>query len=296
MEQTAPPIVKSNLRLFRVEQSRYQRRRLVNLLMTILLMVLTIACVAVLFFIVASIFINGIGALNLDFFTKSVADGGIANSILGTIEMAFVAALIAVPIGLLTAIYLSEYGEGWFASVVRWSLDLLAQMPSIVIGLFVLALFIYSGFTGHNGLTGAIALAIIMLPIVGRNTEEMLRLVPDSLREAALALGMPRWRVILKVVIPTVLPGLLTGVILSIARAAGETAPLLLTALGTSYFEGNLTQPMDAIPLRLYKLALYSSDELSHQQAWTAGLVLIGVIAIFSAFVRVLTRRLRYES
>ncbi|MFN8421489.1 MAG: ABC transporter permease subunit [Anaerolineae bacterium] len=133
-------------------------------------------------------------------------------------------------------------------------------------------------------------------PIFGRSAEEILRLVPDALREGAYALGTPRWRVILFIVIPTVFPGLVTGVVLAIARAAGETAPLLLTALGTLFFETNMASPMDAIPTRLYRLALYSNDELSRQQAWGAGLVLVIVVAIFSAFVRLITGRLRRES
>jgi len=281
--------------LFAAEKDRYIQRRLSNLVMTILITLLTFGAVAVLFVILISVIVNGIGSLNLDFFAKQVSDGGIANSILGTLEMALVAAVIAVPVGLMAAIYLSEYGTGWLASAVRWSLDLLAQMPSIVIGLFIL-FFIYNGNLPHSGLAGALTLVVIMLPIIGRSTEEILRLVPDTLREGALALGTPRWRVTLGVVIPTVLPGLLTGIILAIARAAGETAPLLLTTLGSSFFEGNLSQPMDAIPVRLYRLALYANDELSHQQAWTAGLILILVIALFSAVVRFITGRLRYES
>ncbi|MBX3066380.1 MAG: phosphate ABC transporter permease PstA [Anaerolineae bacterium] len=273
-----------------------KRRQTISSLMTILLALLTFSAVAILFIILISIAINGISTLNLDFFIQPVVNHGIANAITGTLQMAFVGALIAVPLGIMSAVYLSEFGGGVLANLVRWTLDLLAQMPSIVIGLFVWSLLVVSGITGYSGIAGSVALAIIMLPIIGRSAEEILRLVPDALREGAYALGTPRWRVILFIVIPTVFPGLVTGVVLAIARAAGETAPLLLTALGTLFFETNMASPMDAIPTRLYRLALYSNDELSRQQAWGAGLVLVIVVAIFSAFVRLITGRLRRES
>ena len=296
MERVSPALKTNTALKIDVEKARYLRRKAFSGFMTALLAVLTFGAVGVLFVILLSVIANGIGSVNLDFFVKPVAEGGIGSAILGTLEMALVAALIAVPTGILAAVYLSEYGEGLFATAVRWTLDLLAQMPSIVIGLFVWSLLVVSGLTGYTGIAGAVALSIIMIPIIGRSTEEILRLVPDALREGALALGTPRWRVVVSIVIPTVLPGLVTGIVLSIARAAGETAPLLLTALGTSYFEFNLSQPMDAIPMRLYRLALYTNDELSHKQAWAAGLVLVLVVALFSAVVRFLTGRLRYES
>jgi phosphate transport system permease protein len=264
--------------------------------MTGLITSLTIMSISVLALILILITANGIGAINIDFFTKQAADGGIAHAILGTLEMLAVAGLIAIPLGILVAIYLSDYGEGWLAELVRSALDLLAQMPSIIVGLFVWALIIRNGITQRSGIAGAIALAIIMLPIVARSVEEILRLVPDSLREGALALGTPRWRVVLSIVIPTVLPGIVTGVILAMARAAGETAPLLLTALGSQYFEFNLTQPMPAIPLQLYNDAVYTTDPAIQQRAWAAGLVLIVVIAALSAGIRVVTGRMRYES
>lgn len=298
MEQTYSPIssTATDASGIRLERSRYRRRQVFNSFMTALLTLLTVGAVAVLFLILITVFVNGVGALNGDFFTKQVSDGGIANAIIGTLEMAVVAALIAVPLGVLTAIYLSEFSESYFAGAVRWTLDLLAQMPSIVIGLFIWSLLVVSGITGYAGIAGSIALAVIMLPIVGRSTEEILKLVPDTLREGAYALGIPRWRVIMGVVVPTVFPGLVTGVILSIARAAGETAPLLLTAFGTIYFETNLAKPMDAIPTRLFRLALETTKETDHQQAWAAGLVLVFAIAIFSAIVRYITGRARYES
>jgi phosphate transport system permease protein len=279
-----------------IERQRYTRRRIIDAFMTGLITSLTIIAVGILALILILIVVNGIGAVNIDLFIKEAPDGGIGHAILGTLEMLSVAALAAVPIGVATAVYLSEYGEGWLSELVRSSLDLLAQLPSVVVGLFVWALVIRSGITARSGIAGSIALMIIMLPIIARTTEEILRLVPAHLREAGLALGTPKWRVILGVVIPTVLPGILTGVILSMARAAGETAPLLLTALGSQYFEFDLTKPMAAIPLQLYNDAVYNTDPAIHQRAWAAGLILIVVVAIFSATVRFLTGRIRHES
>ncbi|MCC7446383.1 MAG: phosphate ABC transporter permease PstA [Anaerolineae bacterium] len=282
--------------LFDAEQRRYLWRKAFNGFMTVLITLLTVAAVGVLVTIVVMLAVNGIGAIKLDLFIKEGIDGGIAHAILGTLEMLAVAALIAVPLGIATAIYLAEYAKGWFADVLRSVLDLLAQLPSIVVGLFVWSLLIYNGVVQRSGIAGAIALAVIMLPIVARSVEEILKLVPDALREGALALGTPRWRVIMQVVMPTVLPGVLTGVILAMARAAGETAPLLLTALGNEYFEFNLSQPMAAVPVQLFKDATYSTDPLIQQRAWAAGLILILVIAVFSASVRFVTRRVRYDA
>jgi phosphate transport system permease protein len=282
--------------MINIERQRYTRRRIINTFMTGLITSLTFIAVGILALILVLIVANGIGAVNIDLFIKEAPDGGIGHAILGTLEMLGVAALMAVPIGIATAIYLSEYGEGWISEMVRSALDLLAQLPSIVVGLFVWALIIRSGVTQRSGIAGAIALAIIMLPIVARTTEEILRLVPDHLREAGLALGTPRWKVIIGVVVPTVLPGIITGIILSMARAAGETAPLLLTALGSQYFEFDLSRPMAAIPLQLYNDAVYSIEPEIHARAWAAGLILIVVVAIFSATVRFLTGRMRYES
>jgi phosphate transport system permease protein len=294
MEQTAA--MNAAAPMINLERQRYTRRRIINTFMTGLITSLTFIAVGILALILVLIVANGIGAVNIDLFIKESPDGGIAHAILGTLEMLGVAALMAVPIGIATAIYLSEYGEGWLSELVRTALDLLAQLPSIVVGLFVWALIIRSGITQRSGIAGAIALAIIMLPIVARTTEEILRLVPDHLREAGLALGIPRWKVIIGVVVPTVLPGIITGIILSMARAAGETAPLLLTALGSQYFEFDLSRPMAAIPLQLYNDAVYSIEPEIHARAWAAGLILIVVVAIFSATVRFLTGRMRYES
>lgn len=257
---------------------------------------LTACAVVILFIIVGYTALSGIAGINLSFFTdipKPLGQdgGGIAQAILGTLEMLGVGAIIAIPFGIGTAIYLSEYGRGWFASAVRFSLELLASLPSIVVGVFVWALIVRS-FTGFSGIAGAIALSFIMVPIIARSVEEILHLVPDSLREAGLALGVPRWRVIMQVVVPTVLPGILTGVVLSVARAAGETAPLLLTALGNEFFNFDLSKPMGAMPLQIYNYAISPYKDW-HTKAWAAMLVLIVVVAIFSGAVRFSMRNLR---
>lgn len=300
MEQSNLISIASNRQLLlSTEQTRYLRRRIVNAFVTGLVTSLTIVSILILLIIVAYVAINGVSSISLDFFTQipkpyGEEGGGIAQAILGTILMLIVAGLVAIPIGIGAAIYLSEYGEGWFANTVRFALDLLAELPSIVVGVFVWALLV-KYVTGYSGFAGAAALAIIMIPIIARSVEEILHLVPQSLREGALALGTPRWRVVLGVVIPTVLPGILTGVVLSLARAAGETAPLMLTALGNQFFNFDLTQPMAAIPLQIYNYAIAPYDDW-HRKAWAATLVLITVVAVFSAAVRYFTGRMRYES
>jgi phosphate transport system permease protein len=281
------------------EHLRYLRRKAVNAFVAGLVTSLTVISVLILLIIVAYIALSGFASINIDFFTQipkpyGEAGGGIAQAIAGTIMMLITAGLIAIPVGIGTAVYLSEYGRGRFADAVRFALDLLAELPSIVVGVFVWAVLVRY-VTGYSGLAGAVALAIIMIPIIARSVEEILHLVPETLREAALALGTPPWRVVLRVVIPAVLPGILTGVVLSLARAAGETAPLLLTALGNSFFNFNLTQPMAAIPLQIYTYAISPYDDW-HSKAWAASLILIAVVAIFSAVVRYFTGRLRHES
>ncbi len=282
------------------EQAQYLRRKVVDVFVAGLVTSLTVFTVLILVVILAHVTLNGIASIDLDFFTQrpkpyGETGGGIAQAILGTLQMLAVAALIAVPIGIATAVYLSEYGHGAFAEAVRFTLDLLAELPSIVVGVFIWALLVRTVIGSYAGMAGAAALAVIMLPIIARSVEEILRLVPDTLREAALALGVPRWRVIVGIVIPTVLPGILTGVVLALARAAGETAPLLLTALGNNFFNFDLLQPMAAIPLQIYSYAISPYDDW-HRKAWAATLVLIAAVAIFSAAVRFFTRRLRYES
>jgi phosphate transport system permease protein len=206
--------------------------------------------------------------------------------------MLAVAALIGVPIGIGTAIYLAEYGRGPFAYAVSFLIDLVAGLPSIVIGVFVWAWLVRHVVGHYNGFAGGVALAVIMIPIVTRTVEETLRLVPDPLREASLGLGIPRWRTILRVVLPTARAGIITGVVLSVARAGGETAPLLLTALGNQFLNLDLLQPMAALPVQIYTYARSPYPDWQ-VKAWGAALILITLIGTLSLLSRwAVTRRL----
>jgi len=211
--------------------------------------------------------------------------GGVAPAILGTLTMLAVAAIVGVPVGVGTAIYLAEFGRGRFASLIRFVIDLIAGLPSIVVGVFVWALLVREVVGQYNGFAGAMALAIIMVPIVTRTVEDILRLVPDSMREASLALGLPRWITILRVVLPTARSGIVTAVVLSLARAGGETAPLLLTALGNQFFSYDLFAPMAALPIQIYNYAVAPYDDW-HTKAWGSALVLIAVIGLLSFLTR----------
>lgn len=272
----------------------YTRRKIVDLLATSLITLAACIGVAALVVILGYVVIKGLPALNLDFFTKrplpyGEIGGGVAPAILGTLYMLGIAALIGIPIGIGAAIYLSEYGHGRFAAVVSFVIDLIAGLPSIVVGVFVWALLVRHLVGQYSALAGSVALAIIMIPITTRTVEEILRLVPNSLREAALALGAPRWRVILQVVVPTARAGVITGVVLSLARAGGETAPLLLTALGNQFFSYNLFAPMASLPVQIYNYAV-SPYEDWHTKAWGASLVLVMIVAVLSLVVRLVTR------
>jgi phosphate transport system permease protein len=283
--------------LLNAEEIRFVRRKVTGRVIATLLAVLTGLAVAILFIIIGYIVANGVGGINPAFFTEipkpmGQTGGGIAQAIVGSFEMLIVGSIIAIPVGLLTAIYLAEFGKGRLASGVRFAVELLASLPSIVIGVFIWALIVRT-ITGFSGWAGAIALSVIMIPIMARSVEEILRLVPNSLREAAMALGVPRWRVTMQVVVPSVLPGILTGIVLAIARAAGETAPLLLTSLGNQFFNYDMGKPMAAIPLQIYNYAIAPSPDW-HQKSWAATMVLVIVVAFFSAAVRFSMRKFRY--
>src|SRR5262249_13165512 len=248
------------------------RRRIVNYLATGVIVGSATVGVVALLLILGYVVWNGLPALNLAFFTErplpyGEVGGGVAPAILGTLAMLCVAALISIPLGLGTALYLSEVGSGPFVRIVRLVIDLLAGLPSIVVGVFVWAMLVRHVVGQYSGIAGAVALAIIMVPIMTRTVEEILRLVPNNLREASLALGVPRWRTILSVVLPTARVGVVTGVTLSLARAGGETAPLLLTALGNQFFNFNLMEPMASLPVQIYAYAV-SPYEDWHTKAW----------------------------
>ena len=268
----------------------FRRRQIVDHLATVVMTLCAALAVVVLALILIYVAIKGIPALNLAFFTQrplppGEVGGGVMPAIVGTLEMLAVAALIGVPLGTATAIYLAEYGRGQFARTVSFLIDLIAGLPSIVIGVFIWAWLVRHVVGNYNGLAGGVALAVIMIPIVTRTIEETLRLVPDPLREASLGLGIPRWKTILRVVLPTARAGIITGVVLSIARAGGETAPLLLTALGNQFFSLNLLQPVASLPVQIYNYA--RSPYLDWQaKAWGAALILIGLIGVLSLLSR----------
>jgi phosphate transport system permease protein len=243
---------------------------------------------------------KGAGAWSGSFFTTDpngnfLGDpGGIKSAILGTIEMVALAMLFAVPAGIGVALYLTEYGrDNRFGKVVRYFIDVMTGVPSIVFGLFVYITLILTGFGGgFAGWKGSVALALLMLPIVTRSAEVVLLLVPDSLREAALALGAPRWRVVARIVLPTALPGLITGVLLAVARAAGETAPLIFTATivqGTSF---NLGERMNSLPAQIFNDVGQAQDRLV-ERAWGAALTLVLMILVLTLVARLAARRSR---
>lgn len=274
-----------------------RRRKLVNRVMEILATLATFIAVAVLGIVVVSVFIKGVGALNIDLLTKNPAPfgqtgGGIANSIVGTVILVALATVMAVPLGILIAIYTSEFAPLQVANGVRFALDILNGIPTIVIGIFIFGLLVVGN--QQSGWAGAVALAIVMLPIVARSAQEVLTLVPRSLHEAALALGLKRWRVVLRIVLPTALGGLITGAVLGVARVAGETAPLLFT---TSVFSdlGITTNPSQAlpnIPVKIFQLSESPSPQ-DHAQAWAAALLLIFFVLLLSVIARTFHERSR---
>jgi phosphate transport system permease protein len=243
---------------------------------------------------------KGLGAWSSSFFTTDpngnfLGDpGGIKSAILGTLEMVALASAIAIPVGIGVALYLTEYGrEGTFGKAVRYFIDVMTGVPSIVFGLFIYITLILTGVGGgFAGWKGSVALALLMLPIVTRSAEVVLLLVPDSLREAALALGAPRWRVVTRIVLPTALPGLVTGTLLAVARAAGETAPLLFTATLVQGTNFDLSQRMNSLPAQIFSDVGQAQDRLV-ERAWGAALTLVVMILILTLVARLVSRRSR---
>jgi phosphate transport system permease protein len=238
---------------------------------------------------------RGWHALSVNFFTKEPAgpldasSGGIAQSFIGTGIIVGMAALISIPLGVLTAVYLSEYGRGRFAAAVRFVAETLLSTPSIVAGAFIWAVFVVT--QGHfSAIAGSLSIAVLMWPIIVRATEDILRLVSPELREGALALGVPRWKVALRIVIPTAGAGILTAIMLAVARGLGETAPILLTALGNDYINTNPNQPTDAVPLRIYNYARTPVETL-HAFAWGGAIMLLVGVLVLSISARLLSAR-----
>jgi phosphate transport system permease protein len=273
---------KDNLRLLK-------RRRLKNYTMTGVIMLFSLIAIIPLFMIFYHIVINGISAINLDFFTKlptplGEASGGMGNCILGSLILISIASIGAVPIGVFGGIYLSEYNHERTAGLFRWIIDLMMSMPSIVIGLFVYTSVVVPLKT-FSAVAGGIALGLLMLPIVAKTTEEVLKLTPLHVREAGLALGLSRWRVILFIVLRGRKSAVVTGVVLALGRIAGETAPLLITAFGNRNWPTSLMQPTPSLPVQIYNYAISPYDDW-HRQAWAGALTL--VVLIF--FINIITR------
>jgi len=268
-------------------------RRAVNSVMTRLTAACAMLGVAVLLLILGYIAWRGVSSLSVQFLIdtpKPVGEGGgIGNAILGTLVLLALASAIGLPLGIAAGVYLSEFGKGWLAGAIRFVADTLTGIPSIVTGVFVYTLIVIP-MRQFSALAGGVALGLIMIPIVTRTTEEMLRLVPTSLREGALALGAPQWRVTTGVVLPAAASGIATGAMLAVARVSGETAPLLFTAFGSRFFNVYLDQPVASLTVQIFNYAVSPYDEW-HAQAWAATLVLMALILVINITVRVLTRK-----
>jgi phosphate transport system permease protein len=269
------------------------RRRMTNTVMTTLTSACAFFAVSLLVIILGYIALRGLTSINLQFLIdtpKPVGEGGgIGNAIVGSLVLLGLGSLIGLPLGIAAGIYLAEFGDGWFGHTVRFVTDTLTGVPSIVVGVFVYTIIVLPQ-KHFSTMAGGVALALIMIPIVTRTTEEMIRLVPTSLREGALALGAPQWRVTLGVVLPAASTGIATGCMLAIARVSGETAPLLFTAFGSRFYNYYLDEPMASLTVQIYNYAISPYDEW-HSLAWAATLVLMMLILIINITVRFFTRK-----
>jgi phosphate transport system permease protein len=276
-----------------MSNNHHRWRKLKNVWMQVLTCVCALLVIAPLGLIFYHLLKSGLGALNLEFFTQipkpsGEVGGGMANAIVGTFELLCLAAIIGVPVGVLGGIYLSEYGSARINWWVRFGADVLNGVPSIIWGMVVYALVVVPT-KSFSAWAGGLVLGMMMIPLIMRTTEEVLLLVPGGYREAALALGISRWRTIVQIIVRTAMKGIVTGVLLACARVAGETAPLLFTAFGNRYWNHNLSDPIAALPLQIFNYAI-SPYEDWHRQAWAGALVLLLFIAIVNVSVRVLTR------
>ena len=266
-----------------------RRRSLVDRFFRTFALAAAIACVVPLAAIVIFVTLKGIGAIGVDLLTKAPkalgTGGGAAAAILGSIQLVGLATVMAIPIGILAGVYVNEFGGRRSARVIRFSADVLTGMPSIIIGIFVFTILVLP-FHQYNAFAGAVSLALIMIPVIMRTTEEILKIVPGTLREASLALGVPVWRTVISVVVPTGLAGILTGVMLAVARAMGETAPLLFTTLGSRLINvGDWSRPMDAMPLFIYTNARQPFQALN-DQAWGVAFLLLLFVLTINVLVR----------
>lgn len=259
----------------------YWRRRWTNRLMTAATLLCTVAVLAPLFFILYFLARTGLGSLNLDFFTRlpgpaGEPGGGMANAIAGTLVLIGLAGLLGVPIGVLGGVFLAEFPHHRLGHAARLLADVMNGTPSIVMGLFAYTILVLP-LRHFSALAGGVALGVMLVPTVMRTTEEIVRLVPQSLREAALALGIPQWKMLLRVVLPTAAGGIVTGIMVGVARIAGETAPLLFTAFGNRFWNWDPLQPIAALPLQIFAYAISPFDDW-HRQAWAGALVLVAMV------------------
>ena len=273
----------------------FAMRKVKNNVVTGLALLATALVLVPLAAILVYLFYKGFSSLNLDFFTKMPSPpgevgGGVANSIVGSAVVLGLASLMGIPVGISAGVYLAEFGRGkMLGNAIRFTADVLNGVPSIVVGISMYALIVKPQLH-FSAFAGGVALAVMMVPTITRTTEEMLATVPHSIREAALGLGVPKWRTTISVSLRTASPGIITGCMLAFARVAGETAPLLFTALGNEFWSTSLNQPIDALPLRIYKYANSPFDEW-HRVAWAGSLVLIVMIMVSVTLVRVVASR-----
>lgn len=280
--------MKSNINL------RIKKSAVIKWVIIFLAFLITLPLVSIIYYVAK----EGISAINWNFFIsipKPVGEvgGGIANALLGSLILVVVASIMAIPVGILCGLYLSENGESRLSYWTRLAVDILQGVPSIVIGI-VIYFWIVKPTGSFSGISGSIALSIMMLPIVIRSTEETLKLIPSTLKEAGLALGLPYYKVMLKVILPVGISGIMSGVMLSIGRIAGETAPLLFTAFGNPYMNTNIGKPMQSLPLLIFNYATSPYDEW-HNLAWGASLILLICILLLNLFTKLLTRRWKVQ-
>src|SRR5436309_7130625 len=274
--------------------SLYSRRLFINRFNLVMSLVTMAFGLLLLAWILCTLFQSGIHALSIDLFTKMTpppgSNGGLLNAIAGSASMAAMGTLIGTPVGILAGIYLAEYGRrGWLAPVTRFINDILLSAPSIVIGLFIYEAYVFR--VGHfSAWAGAFALALIVIPVVIRTTENMLKLVPDSLREAAAALGTPQWKMILKVTLRSVKAGIITGVLLAVARISGETAPLLFTALNNQFWTANMNQPLANLPVVIFQFAMSPFEDWK-SLAWAGAILITLTVLLINIAARTVFRQ-----
>ena len=270
-----------------------KRRKITNVVMLSFCISAGLVAIIPLIYIFVYTTSKGISSLNLDFFTqlpKPVGEegSGMANAIVGTLILVGLGASFGVPVGILAGIYVSEYSKSILANIVKFVTDVLSGIPSIVLGIFAYGIIVLP-MQRFSAIAGGFALGILMIPIITRTTEEMLKLVPYNLREASLALGVTKWITTIRIVLRTALPGIITGILLALARAAGETAPLLFTSFGNAFWQTNLDAPMASLPVQIFSYAI-SPYEDWHRKAWAGAFVLIFLVFIFSLITRIISR------